>query len=477
VREGEHQGLDAVTLLSGFERWPTWMWANHEVAEFLGWLREWNRTRPTPEQVGLYGLDVYSLWDSLRVVMSWLAINAPEALADAQEAWRCFLPYGEDPHRYAWGTRLVPESCEPDVVSLLGQVRRRTASATDEAAVNAAQNEEVTAGAERYYRIMMRGDRDSWNVRDHHMTDTIERIAQHRVPSSRGLVWEHNTHVGDARGTDMARHGMVNVGQLLRERYGVDRVTLVGFASHRGTVLAAEGWGRPEQVLPLPPAREGSHEDLLHREIGRSAVLTFRGAGTAGWLATPLGHRAVGVVYDPTRELTNYVPNRMGARYDALLWLERTEALHPLHHETTPNESELETEPSAFLAVGGLVTAKRRQQVMLLSRTRRAYTTDTPARGCSSGSRCVSDSAVSGRPVQWHPAGVIRQLESPHDSDGAHEHRKQHARRSRLGQEQSSQADRQGHRSSRGLDLLNSVEGVAAPQDEVRGGPQDEADG
>ena len=135
------------------------MWANHEVAEFLTWLHDWNCTRPAPEQVGFYGLDVYSLWDSLRMVMSWLTVNAPEALAAAQRAWRCFLPYGEDPHRYAWGTRLVPESCEPDVVSLLVQVRRRTAGSTDEDAFNAAQNAEVAAGAERYYRIMMRGDR------------------------------------------------------------------------------------------------------------------------------------------------------------------------------------------------------------------------------------------------------------------------------------------------------------------------------
>ena len=348
VRGRAHQDLDVVSLLSRFERWPTWMWANREVADFLSWLRDWNRTRPAAARIGFYGLDVYSLWDSLRVVMSWLKANEPDALPDALRAWHCFLPYGEDPHRYAWGTRLVPRSCEPDVVSLLVEVRRRTSGRTDEDAFDVTQNAEVAVDAERYYRIMMRADRQSWNIRDHHMTDTIDRIAQHHGPRSRGLVWEHNTHVGDARGTDMARHGMVNVGQLLRERYGLERVSLVGFASHRGSVLAAAGWGQPEQVLALPVARQGSHEDLLHRALGRRAVLPFGAQRAAGWLTAPLGHRAVGVVYDPLQELTNYVPTRMGARYDALVWLEQTEALHALHHEARPTEPELETEPSGF---------------------------------------------------------------------------------------------------------------------------------
>ncbi|WP_241986245.1 erythromycin esterase family protein [Cryobacterium psychrophilum] len=117
--------LDAYTLLARFERWPTWMWANHEVAEFLGWLRERNLARPAGERVGFYGLDVYSLWDSLREIIGWLEVNAPDAVPDALRAWRCFVPYGEDPPRYAWSTRLVPETCEADGVALLIEVRRR----------------------------------------------------------------------------------------------------------------------------------------------------------------------------------------------------------------------------------------------------------------------------------------------------------------------------------------------------------------
>lgn len=349
VRGQELQDLDARGVLAGFERWPTWMWANHEVSDFLDWLHEWNLSRPEQDRAGFYGLDVYSLWDSLRATMAWLETHAPDALPTAMQAWQCFLPYGEDPHQYAWSTRLVPTSCESDVVTLLAETRRRARGrAQDEGAFDAAQNAEVVADAEHYYRIMVRGDRQSWNIRDVHMADTIDRLARHLGPGSKGLVWEHNTHVGDARATDMASAGLVTVGQLVRERHGGEGVALVGFASHRGSVVAASGWGDPEQVLPLPVAHRGSHEDLLHRALDRDAVLVFGDDRSGPWLSTRLGHRAVGVVYHPARESGNYVPTVMGARYDALVWLEETSALRPLHHEARPREPELETEPTGF---------------------------------------------------------------------------------------------------------------------------------
>jgi erythromycin esterase-like protein len=266
VRGEDHQDLDARGLLDGFERWPTWMWANEEVASFLTWLREWNADRPASDRVGFYGLDVYSLWDSLKRIIAWLEVNAPGAVEAAMQAWQCFVPFREDPHEYAWSTRLVPENCESEVVTLLAEVRRRTGvdPGDDEEAFDARQNAEVAADAERYYRIMVRGDRESWNIRDHHMVDTVDRLSRHLGPSAKGLVWEHNTHVGDARATDMALAGMVNVGQLLRERHGTGAVALIGCAGHRGTVVAGGAWGATEEVLPVPVARPGSHEDLLH---------------------------------------------------------------------------------------------------------------------------------------------------------------------------------------------------------------------
>jgi erythromycin esterase-like protein len=294
-------------------------------------------------------LDVYSLWDSLRATIAWLETNAPDAVPAALQAWRCFLPYGEDPHQYAWSTRLVPTSCEADVVALLAETRVRARDrAQDEGAFDAAQNAEVVADAEHYYRIMVRGDRQSWNIRDRHMTDTIDRLAQHLGPRSKGLVWEHNTHVGDARATDMVSAGLVTVGQLVRERHAGEGVALVGFASHRGSVVAAAGWGEPERTFPLPAARVGSHEGRLHRALGHDAVLVFGEDRSGPWLSTRLGHRAVGVVYQPRAEAGNYVPTVMGGRYDALVWLEETAGLRPLHHEARPGEPELETEPSGF---------------------------------------------------------------------------------------------------------------------------------
>lgn len=347
VRGLADQHLDARGVLGGFERWPTWMWANVEVADFLDWLHGWNADRPAASRVGFYGLDVYSLWDSLTRIISWLSEHAPEALPDAMRAWQCFTPYGEDPHRYAWSTRLVPTSCEDDVVDLLVAVRRHTSTDGDDA-FDAEQNAAIAVGAERYYRAMVRTDRGSWNIRDIHMIDTIDRIAQHLGPSSRGIIWEHNTHVGDARATSMATEGMVNVGQLLRQRYGAGATLLIGMAGYRGEVLAGAQWGTPEQVMRTPPAREGSHEALLHRALGAPAVLDFGTERARPWLTERRGHRAIGVVYDPDREGGNYVPTVMGDRYDALIWLEETSALRVLHRERVPDVAEYETEPTGL---------------------------------------------------------------------------------------------------------------------------------
>jgi erythromycin esterase-like protein/adenine/guanine phosphoribosyltransferase-like PRPP-binding protein len=353
VRGRTEQRKDARHLLSSFERWPRWMWANTDVADFLEWLRGWNLTREPSRRVGFYGLDVYSLWESLEAVIDWLAANAPDAVPDALRAWRCFEPYGEDPQEYAWATRLVPASCEPDVIALLASVRERAGHAAagfddDEARLDVLQNALTAADAEHYYRVMLQGDRESWNIRDIHMADTADRLAERAGPDRRGVIWAHNTHVGDARGTTMGNEGMVNIGELLRERHGLDQVFLIGFASRGGTVLAARSWGATEIVFPLPTAQAGTHEDLLGRALPGAALLRFSAAEGTEWLTRQRGHRAVGVVYDPRRETGNYVPTVMGRRYDALLWIPQTTALTPLTHEPRPQSPELETEPTGL---------------------------------------------------------------------------------------------------------------------------------
>jgi erythromycin esterase len=343
------QDLAATEVLSRFERWPTWMWANQEVAEFTDWLRHHNRR--TGADVGFYGLDVYSLWDSLDVVLRYLGDRHPDALAAAREAFRCFEPYAEDPQGYAWATRLVPASCEDDVVDLLTALRAESGriDGEPEAELDAEQNAEVVVGAERYYRTMIQADDSSWNVRDHHMTDTLDRLMAHHGPDAKAVVWEHNTHVGDARATDMVAAGMVNVGQLVRERHADEGVVLVGFAGHHGTVIAADFWGAPFRRMSVPPAPPGTHEHLLHAALGRPALVVFPGnttASTSPWLATPRGHRAIGVVYrQATDAVGNWVPTVMGQRYDALVSFDTTEALHPLHPETPAPMEEQETYP------------------------------------------------------------------------------------------------------------------------------------
>jgi erythromycin esterase len=333
-------------VLGAFARWPTWMWANEEVAAFIDWLRDHNRR--TGGRIGFYGLDVYSLWESLRRIFGYLSDHQPELLPAAMAATRCFEPYGEDPQRYAWATRMVPTSCESEVVDLLVEVHRTPllVDGDPEAELDALQNVEVLADAERYYRAMVRGDGDSWNVRDCHMADTLDRLLRHHGPLAKGVIWAHNTHVGDARATDMAAAGMINVGQVVRECHHGDGVVLVGFGGHDGRVIAAASWGARMRAMPVPPAPAGTHESLLHDVVPGPSMLVFGERRDGPWLSSVRGHRAIGVVYQPERDRHgNWVPTVMGRRYDAFLSFAATEALHALHPEPSQPTGERETYP------------------------------------------------------------------------------------------------------------------------------------
>lgn len=344
----------ARAVLDAYDRWPTWMWANWEVVEFAEWLRAENDVRPAGERVGFYGMDVYSLFDSMRAVVDYLEGLDPAEADRAREAYACFDPYAEDPQAYAQSLRLVPERCADEVVEILADLRRsapRYEAANRDAYFDAEQNALVAKNAETYYRTMIRGSVESWNVRDRHMVSTLERLREHyeATPEDsdpKAVVWAHNTHVGDARATDMARRGEVNVGQLLRETVGANDVAIVGFGTHRGTVVASDRWGAQMERLPVPRAESGSYEDVFHR-AGVGDVLvrfdeTHRGADDP--LADPRGHRAIGVVYHPERERGNYVPTVLPDRYDAFVYLEETEAVHPLHLEPE-GDREPETYP------------------------------------------------------------------------------------------------------------------------------------
>ncbi|HYG51564.1 MAG TPA: erythromycin esterase family protein [Flavobacteriales bacterium] len=339
---------DVETALKAFDRWPTWMWANWEIVALARWMQTYNRERPKESKIGFYGLDVYSLWESLETILKFLEKKGPEAKSTALEAIKCFGPYRHDEGlSYARTARFVPAPCENEVVDLLVHMRKNAMKYTHdhEEAFNVEQNAWVVAGAENYYRTMLVAGPESWNIRDRHMVDTLNRLMQLYGRNSKAIVWEHNTHIGDARATDMWRDGMINTGQLIREQYGEKNVYTVGFGSWSGTVIAADQWGRPPTIMEVPPARQGSWENLLHglangERTNASDRLVFMNRKMQADLGKEhLPHRAIGVTYSPRYErFLNYVPSRMPYRYDAFIYIDQTQALHPLHVKPDPGQ-------------------------------------------------------------------------------------------------------------------------------------------
>ncbi len=340
IRSYTEDDVSALQVLKEFHRWPTWMWANWEIAALMDWLKNHNKGKDFRGQAGFYGLDVYSLWESLEAIFDYLEKNDPAALPVAERAIQCFEPYDREGQDYATAARLTPESCEPAVLRLLMELRERVPmyNSDPEAPFNTEQNAHTAVNAERYYRSMIKGGPESWNIRDTHMTDTLERLLDFYGSDSKAIVWEHNTHIGDARATDMHRHGMVNVGQLARERWKDQAVFSVGFGSYRGTVIAGESWGAPMEEMEVPAARKDSWEELLHREGPEDKVIICREIKDYELMSKRLSHRAIGVVYDPTMErYGNYVPSLIPARYDAFMFIDETKALHPIYTSKEEN--------------------------------------------------------------------------------------------------------------------------------------------
>jgi erythromycin esterase len=347
-----NSGNSAREVLHAFERWPTWMWANEEVATLVEWLKNHNQVMADKQRVGFYGLDVYSLWDSMHAVLGYLGRIGGTGEQAARDAFECFEPFGYDVQEYAEATAWTPASCEESVVELLRTLRQQAPLYEQdgrEAFFNAEQNALVVKNAEKYYRTMMRGDAQSWNVRDKHMAETLERLMTYHGPDAKAIVWEHNTHIGDARYTDMVAGGMINVGQLVRERHAED-VVLVGFSTYHGTVIAGDAWEAPMRTMTVPPARPGSWEDIVH-QAGEGNILWIfdRSVDRNRGLLEPRGHRAIGVVYRPQHEaFGNYVPTVLPHRYDVLAVIDLSHALHPLSVSSSVEHEVPETFPTGL---------------------------------------------------------------------------------------------------------------------------------
>ncbi|MES2140291.1 MAG: erythromycin esterase family protein [Bacteroidota bacterium] len=335
IKNYADSGKSALDVLHTFNRWPTWMWANWEIVALTEWLKTHNTSLPKNRKTGFYGLDVYSLWESFDTIIKYLDKEDPLTKQTAKNALKCFEPYSAgEGQAYARATLMVPSICEEAVIGLLTQVRKNMISYnTDhEAVMSAEQNAHVIVNAERYYRAMVKPGPESWNIRDHHMVDTLNRLIKFHGPESKAIIWEHNTHIGDARATDMVREGTVNVGQLLNEQHKDDGVFSVGFGSYKGTVIAGREWGDVMRIMNQPDAVPDSWEFLLHQLDSKNRIVFMNEEMKKHIGKKEFGHRAIGVVYHPQYEyLGNYVPSLMPHRYDAFVYIDETSALHPLH--------------------------------------------------------------------------------------------------------------------------------------------------
>ena len=329
--------------LDGFSRFPRWMWRNRDVLEFVTTLREHNAAVTAPaRKVGFYGLDLYSLFSSIEAVLGYLDEVDPEAAARARYRYSCFEHYGEDTQAYGYAAGFgVSSSCENQAVEQLRELQRRAAELSqrdgripEDEFFYAEQNARLVANAEEYYRTMFRGRVSSWNLRDRHMAETLDALLAHfdrRGGRTKAVVWEHNSHIGDARATAMGEEGEWNIGQLVRERYGSDAV-LVGCSTYTGTVTAASDWDGPAERKRVRPALPGSYEALFHSLEVPDFLLPIRGHPEASEALTPPRlERAIGVIYRPRSERqSHYFKARMAEQFDAVLHFDETTAVEPL---------------------------------------------------------------------------------------------------------------------------------------------------
>ena len=338
-----NSGTDIYNVLNKFKRWPTWMWANWEVAAFIDWLKSYNIDLPADKRIGFYGLDVYSFRESMNSIIQYLEKNDPKALVIAKNAMKCFEPYGKDEGQtYARASSYVPELCEKEILHMLTEIVKNAPNYNHDAenVLSTEQNAFIARNAEKYYRAMIKRGSASWNIRDEHMVSTIERLMKFHGKEAKIIVWEHNTHIGDARATYMASEGMVNVGQLLREQHSTDGVLAVGFGSHKGSVVAGREWGDSMRKIKVPEAVEGSWEHTFHlASKGQNKLLLMNKLKEEKCISSYIGHRAIGVVYNPEHErFGNYVPTIMPKRYDAFIFIDETKALHPIHIQPEGNQ-------------------------------------------------------------------------------------------------------------------------------------------
>jgi erythromycin esterase-like protein len=358
VRHASRDGTPEEAL-GDFVRFPRWMWRNREVVEFVDWLRNFNGGKPPAAHAGFYGLDLYSLHTSADAVLTYLRKIDPDAAERAKFRYGCFEDFREDTQAYGYASRVgLTPSCEHQVIDQLVDLRRRAADymardgfvAADEYFF-AEQNARLVRNAEGYYRAMFGGRVDSWNLRDTHMMETLDALMAHVRQGSgtaRAVVWAHNSHLGDARATDMHAIGEINLGQLVRERRG-NQSYLIGFTTHAGTVTAADDWDDPTRRKRVRPSLEGSYERLFHDSGLERFLLLLRDDEVRAALQASRLERAIGVIYRPeTERMSHYFRAWIAQQFDAVLHVDETRALEPLEPWSIQEADLPETYPSAY---------------------------------------------------------------------------------------------------------------------------------
>ena len=350
---------DAREALAGFERFPAWMWRNTEVCDFIEWLRLYNSDLASAQQVGFYGMDLYSLFHSMEEVLSYLDKTDPVEALRARSRYACFDHVGQDSQAYGYAAAYgMARSCENEVVQQLQDMTLRltqnasTPSLARDEYFYAQQNARLVRNAEAYYRSMFRGRASSWNLRDSHMVETLVALSNHLsqgAAAPRMAVWAHNSHLGDAGVTDMGDRGEWNVGQLMRERYGAETF-LIGMSTHHGTVTAASEWDEPPQRKRVRPGLEGSWEAIFHQVGTQNFMLPLKDHTELLNLTEALRlQRAIGVIYRPeTERQSHYFFTHLGRQFDALLHWDESHALEPLDKNLAYHKGEAGEVPETY---------------------------------------------------------------------------------------------------------------------------------
>ncbi len=318
-------------IMKTFSRWPQWLWANEDTESLIEWMRKYNKKLPLEKRVGFYGIDVYGQWDAMEQVLSYFRKYFPNYEERISEKMNCYGAYSQDDWRYSQALMAGAKSCATQLNKSLELIYRLNSEIAQENIhkyFHTKQSAYVVKNAEIYFRVSAQNNIAGWNSRVDHMFETIQRLLEFYGQKSKGIIWAHNTHIGDAAATDMAHNGVFNIGHLTRRHFGQNNIFLIGFGTYQGTVNAGARWGDAMKVMQIPQAFEGSIEKLFRQVSENNFYLIFNPQLRNNiHLSNRIPHRAIGVTYNPMNEQGNYVPSVLSQRYDAFIFIPKTKAL------------------------------------------------------------------------------------------------------------------------------------------------------